>query len=67
MSFGLLKPTSKVIRPFGTPLEVHRCQTDGGIVTLSQSSLSLHQGHSIKTPVLLNVGELILIWLRIIN
>jgi hypothetical protein len=67
MRLGLLVPTSKVWRPFGEPLEVHRCDTDRRIVTRSQSSVSKHPGHYIRQPVLLSLFELILIWLRVIK
>lgn len=67
MSLGLLSPTEKVYRPFRQPLEVYRCMTDGGLLTMSLSSISQHAGHSVKQPVLLKLHEVAMIWLGIIK
>lgn len=67
MRFGLLKPTTKVSRPFGSPLAVFRCDTDGGLVTLSQASLMCHAGHRVRDPIIINIFELALIWLRLVK
>lgn len=40
------------------PIEIHRCESDGGIVTASQGSLKQHAGHRMKQPVLLKKEEL---------
>ena len=64
MKFG---PHSRINRPFGSPLEVHRCEADGGLVTNSQAFLKQHAGHRVKQPVYLTESELLGIWLRIIR
>ena len=43
------------------PIQIHRCEADGGIVTDSQESLSLHAGHKVRQPVILTEAELDLI------
>ena len=40
-----------------SPFQIHRCSTDGGIVTHSQESLRLHGGHQVKQPVILTRRE----------
>ncbi len=68
MRLGLLKPTQYVSRPFGDPLEIRRCDTDGGLVIpSSQASLSVHAGHRVKAPTHIKVSELILIAFRVIR
>ena len=64
---GVFKPTRFVYRPFGTFLEVDRCELDGGLVTNSQASLSNHPGHHLRSPVKISLFEMVLIWLRIIR
>ncbi len=64
---GVFKPTRYVYRPFGTFLEVDRCEADGRLVTNSQASLSAHPGHHLRSPVVISFFEMILIWLRIIR
>jgi len=39
------------------PVQVHRCEADGGIVLDSQSSIQLHLGHKIRQPVLIKRKE----------
>lgn len=51
-------PVSKVERPGKSPLEVARCQADGGLVTFSQDSLRRHAGHTMKQPVRLTEEEM---------
>lgn len=51
-------------------LEVMRCETDGGIVTLKSSQSSraaLHLGHRIKNPQRYSLFELLKVQLRIIR
>lgn len=50
-------PTRFVERPGKEPLEVFRCETDGGLVTMSQDSLRRHAGHRMRQPVLLRDDE----------
>lgn len=61
---GIFVPTRFVWRPFGTLLELDRCQVDGRLVGESQAALSRHQGHTLKQPVLLSLLELLLVWVR---
>ena len=71
MRFGLLSPTSRVSRPFGDPVEVFRCVTDGGLVgngqLSNQSFCEKHGGHRFHQPTLLKFHELVMIWLRLIK
>lgn len=41
----------------GKEIEVHRCDTDGGVVLSTQASLARHPGHKIRQPVLLTREE----------
>jgi len=43
----------------GQPIEIHRCDTDGGIVTDKQESLARHAGHKVRQPVLLKRAEVL--------
>ena len=66
MRLGFFKPSTFISRPLGEPLEVGRCMADGGLVVLgSQASLSIHAGHSVKSPSLLTWWEILFIWIRI--
>lgn len=58
-------PTLKNLLRFDL-LEVMRCEADGGVVTLkaSQSLLSLHGGHKIKSPCVFSIWELFLVQIR---
>lgn len=58
-------PTIKDILRFDL-LEVMRCETDGGVVTLNmpQSLRSLHGGHKIKSPNRFSLWELFLVQIR---
>ena len=71
MSYGLLTPTSRVSRPFGSPIEVYRCQTDGGLIGNGQLSnpsfCKKHGGHTFRQPALIKLHELVMIWLRLIK
>lgn len=67
MRLGLLRSTRFIDRPFGAPLEVFRCETDGGIGAVSQSCLSNHLGHKVRQPVIVKPHELLMIWLRLIK
>ena len=40
------------------PIEIHRCEADGGLVTCSQKSLSSHSGHKLRQPVLITRKEI---------
>ena len=62
---GIIVPIVFLLRPFKKPLEVFRCQTDGGLVTRSPILLSLHAGHRIGQPVLLKFWEILLVWIGI--
>lgn len=64
---GIFVPTRYIWRPFGELLEVDRCDADGGLVSYSQRSLSRHAGHQMRSPVIISVFEMILIWVRIIR
>ena len=46
---------------FGKAFKISRCITDGGLVTEDQSSLSVHAGHKLVSPVILTNAE----WLGI--
>jgi hypothetical protein len=59
--------TKKVKRLFRKELSVSRCETDWMVVTDSQSSLSSHGGHKVRTPVDLSLFEYILIQLGVIR
>lgn len=61
---GIFIPTPLVWRPFGTLLELDRCNADGRLVSMSPSVLDVHQGHGMKGPVLLSVWEMFLVWIR---
>jgi hypothetical protein len=50
-------PVSLVDRPGKEPLEVHRCEADGALVTKSPTSLSRHVGHRVRQPVILTEEE----------
>jgi hypothetical protein len=68
MRTGLCRPTSEVDRPFRGPVEVYRCDADGGVVVPTrQSSLSAHAGHRLRQPVLLRPHEVALLWLGVIR
>lgn len=63
----LLRWSPSLKNPFRFDLlEVMRCETDGGIVTLNmpQSSRSLHGGHKIKSPSRYTLFELFLVQIR---
>lgn len=52
------KPSRFFERPGKGPLEIARCEADGGIVILgSQLSLGLHAGHRMRQPVILTAEE----------
>ena len=58
----------EVWRPFGKPINIHRCNTDGALVNWDlQESLRHHEGHYIKQPVKLSFLERILVWVRVIK
>lgn len=63
---GIL-PTRYIYVPFKGIVEIDRCDTDGGIVTDSQSSLSGHVGHRLKHPGKVSFFEVFLMWVRIIR
>ena len=80
MYLGLLKPTNIVSRLLGSPLEVYRCELDGGIVTNHQCpsdgaghvfphkcQFAAHAGHKVKQPVMLKPHEVLMIQLRMIK
>ena len=67
IGLGFFIPIIYLWNPFGKPVEVHRCQTDGGIVLRTQSSLSLHPGHRIAQPVLMHWWEILLVWIGVIK
>lgn len=76
----LQKPVSKVSRFFRKPLEVYRCQTDGGIIPQHSCPTDgrgnvfrhrcpseCHSGHYMKQPVLLTKMEYLKIQLGLIR
>lgn len=69
------RPTGRLLRwnpTLKSPLqfdliEVFRCEADGGIVTMSQSSLGLHPGHRVLTPKYYSLWEWLKVQLRIVR
>lgn len=72
-----MRPTRFLIRwcptrknPFELDLlEILRCETDGGIVTLksAQSPVGDHLGHKIKSPGYFSIWEFLKVQLRIVT
>lgn len=54
-------------RPFRTPLELYRCETDRLLLTDNLMSVGHCAGHHIRQPATPTLFELILIYLGIIR
>jgi len=55
-------------RPFRRPLELGRCETDGGLVVYgSQASLETHGGHRIRTLMRMTLWEIFAVWVGIVH
>lgn len=50
-------PTSHLVLD-GNEVEIHRCMTDGAIVTNATMASKLHVGHKFKQPVCLTRQEI---------
>lgn len=72
-----IRPTSFLLRwsptwrdPFHFDLlEVSKCDTDGGIVTIksAQSPLGIHAGHHVKNPKIYSLWDVFKVQVRIIQ